>query len=110
MIRAESNNKMSLFGLFGNGIFIPQIPAVLPFLAVVQRWTPSANEPYGMRFIFSFRVRRGALDLIILPESEIVVPPPPGPLMNIAFQIQGFPVAEQGNYEIVTFINNVESF
>jgi hypothetical protein len=107
IIRSETNNKLSLFGLFGAGLFVPNVPAVIPSLAFLQRWSPTDNEPAGTRVVFSLRLRGpGGVDLIILGPTEVVVPPPPRPLIQVAVQLQGFPVPAEGDYELATIIND----
>jgi hypothetical protein len=106
LIRMESNNKLSLFGLFGHGIFVQQVPVVLPGFAFLQRWEPTADELPGTLFSFSIRLRGPNLDLEIYPPTNVPVPSPPRPLMQIAVQVQGIPFAQEGDYDLLTSVNN----
>jgi hypothetical protein len=108
IIRPELNNKLSLFGLFGESIFLSEVPAVLPFLAVVQRWAPTANEPAGSRLAMAFELRGPGLTAIRFALTEVTVPEPPRPLIQAALQLQGLSIVETGDYELLTFIDGVE--
>jgi hypothetical protein len=107
MIRPEANGKVSLFGIYGEGIFVSQIPAVLS-IAIFQRWRPTAQEPAGTRIRFAVELRGPGLAPVRLPESEGTVPPVPPPMLQVAFQLTGMPVQQQGEYEVRTYINGVE--
>jgi hypothetical protein len=109
-IRPEANGKVSLLGVFGEGIFVPQIPSVLGSLGVFQRWRPTAREPAGTRMRIAAELRGpGVPRPLAIPESEAIVPSGPYPLIQLVFQVQGFPVRQNGDYEIRTYINGVES-
>jgi hypothetical protein len=109
MIRAEQNNKLSIMGLFGKGIFLQEIPAMMPSFAVLQRWEPTEAEPAGTRLNFSLRlIAPDGTQLFALPPGEVAVPQPPDPMIQIGFQSQGLLIAARGNYEVVTLIDHVE--
>src|SRR6266536_5494036 len=108
LIRPEINNKLSVLGLFGECIFVPSVPTVLSSFAILQRWAPEPNEGPGTRFEMSFELRGPGLDTIRFAPYEVIVPAPPKPLIQAAVQLQGFPVARTGDYELITFINAVE--
>jgi hypothetical protein len=108
MFRPEGNGKISLLGLFGEGIFVAAIPSVLGSLAIFQRWRPTAQEPTGTRMGIAIELRGPGLNPVRLPETEGAVPPGPSPMMQIVFQVQGLPIQQPGEYELRTYINNVE--
>jgi hypothetical protein len=107
VVRVEANNKLSLLDLFGDSILVPRVPVVLPSLAIIQRWQPTPSEPPGAQFSVAFELRGPGLAPIRMPAQAVVVPGPPKPLINIIMQLQGLPVAEQGNYQLVTYFNDV---
>ena len=109
IIRPEANNKLSLFGVFGESIFLPQIPTILGSLAILQRWAPTKEEQPGTKFQMSFEVSGPAMEPIRFDPYDVVVPGPPRPLIQVAFQIQAFKVTVPGDYEIVTFVNRAET-
>src|SRR5438552_2247539 len=89
MVRGEANGKVSLLGLFGEGILVPHIPIALPSLAIFQRWRPTTEELPGTRIRFAFLIRGPGLPEQRTPESEVTVPGPPRPLIQVGIQIQG---------------------
>lgn len=109
LIRPERNNKLSLLGVFGKAIFLPRIPTKLASLAFAQRWEPATDELEGTNFVFIFEIRGPGLETIRPPERRITVGPGPYPQLNIALEVRGFPIAEEGNYEFATFIDGRES-
>ncbi len=109
IIRQEANNKVSLLGVFGRAILVPKIPTQLPSLGFVQRWEPTADEPEGTKLAFTFEIRCPGIELPIkLEGSHTSIGPGPYPYVNIAIQIQGFPIPKQGDYQFVTFIDGQE--
>src|SRR5271154_4136443 len=42
--RQEIGNKISLNGVLGEEVYLPQIPIALPTLAILQRWRVSDQE------------------------------------------------------------------
>ncbi len=110
VIRQEANNKTSFLGVFGTAIFVPKIPTQLPSLAFAQRWVPSSNEAEGTGFTFRFEVRGPGFEKALkLQEYAMKVGPGPRPQMSFAIQIQGFPLPQRGNYQLVTYIDGRES-
>ena len=105
MIRHEANNKMSVLGVFGNAILVPKIPSQLSSLAIMQRWGPTPEEQEGTRFTFALEIRGPDLAPIRLPDQTVEMPLGPRPLVNMVLQIQGFPIAQQGDYQVVTYID-----
>lgn len=105
-VRPEANQKITVLGLLGDEIFVPQIPTQLASLAFLQKWKPSQNEAAGRSFMFSFEIRvPGAPAPIAIPAQSSTVPPSERPQMNFVLQIQGFPVQQKGEYELRTFID-----
>ena len=105
-VRQELNNKVSLLGVFGQLIFIPQIPGGLTSLALFQRWLPSANEGPGTTFRFEFSIEGpDRAELLRVPPQQAVVQPGRSPQMLFVIQFQGFPMPSEGEYRIVTLID-----
>lgn len=105
-IRPEANHKMTVLGLLGDEIFVPQIPTLLASLAFLQRWKPSQGEAAGRNFMFSFEIRVPGMQVpIAVPAQAATVPASARPQMNFVLQMQGFPVPQQGEYELRTFID-----
>ena len=107
-IRPEANNKVSLLGLFGNAILVPQIPTQLANLAIIQRWEPAPQDQEGRRFTFAIEIRGPGLAPIRLQEQQLTVGPGPRPQISVAVQIQGFPILQEGDFQIATYIDGME--
>jgi hypothetical protein len=105
-VRPEANGKLTLLGLLGEEVFVPQIPTQLASLAFVQRWRPSAGEPAGRSFVVSFDIRVPGLPApIAIPAQPAIVPPGVRPSMNFVIQMQGFLVPQAGDYQLRTFVD-----
>jgi hypothetical protein len=105
-IRPEANQKMSLLGVLGDEIFVPQVPTQLVSLAFFERWKRSEGDIAGQTFRFSFQIGIPGLGApIVLPERNAVVPDSPRATMNFVAQIQGFPIPQEGIFEFRTLID-----
>lgn len=105
MIRPEMNNKVSLIGLLGSGIIVPQIPTVLSLLGIVQKWQPTPNERAGTVIRMGFELRGPGLAPVRFEDQETVVPDVPHPVIQVGVQLQGLPITQDGEYEVITYIN-----
>jgi hypothetical protein len=111
-VRPEANNKLSLLGVFGSAIFVPQVPSQLASLAIVQWWEPVPEEVPGTSIMFAMELRGPGITAMRMPEQAMVIPANAGPhrtQLAMVAQIQGFPIAQQGDYQIATFVNGREA-
>jgi len=106
-IRPEANNKITVLGLLGDALFVPAVPTALATLAIIQRWRPTPREAPGTNFAFSFEIHGPGFVPIVVAAQTLTVPVGPRPNMNFVVQIQGFPVPQEGDYEIRTLIDGV---
>lgn len=108
VLRQEANNKISLLGVYGEWILVPKIPTRLPTLAFAQRWRPGPGEKEGDTFRCELELSGPGLTPIRVEAQPLVIGPGPRPQMLIAFQMQAFPLPEEGEYQIRTFMDGLE--
>jgi hypothetical protein len=105
-VRIEANNKLTILGLLGDAIFVPQIPILLASLAILQRWKPSQGEAPGRAFSFSFEIHGPEqMPPIVVPSQNVIVPDGPRPTLNFMVQMQAFAIPHEGDYEVRTFVD-----
>lgn len=114
LVRSEANGKISLLGLFGEAILVPSIPGVMSSLAIVQRWRPTTDERPGTMKVFTLELRGPGIEIQGSPMApprqtvQVIIPGPPLPLIQVGFQLFGFPVQQQGDYQVLTVIDGIE--
>jgi hypothetical protein len=108
--RQEIGNKLTLNGVLGEEVYLPQIPTLLPSLTILQRWRVANEEIVRGVGQFSFALE---------PPDEKVqqFPPVPTPpiqkgvhvtMANFVLKFVGLPIRVKGEYKFKTLINGVE--
>jgi hypothetical protein len=108
--RQEVGNKISLNGVLGEEMYLPQIPTALPSLAIMQRWRVSDEElDHGIgQFSFGLELPDGKLERFPSPPTPSLQKGVKVTMMNFIFKFVGFPIRQTGEFKFRTFLNDVE--
>ena len=109
-VRPELGNKLSLAGVFGEEMLLPQIPCAVPSFAIMQRWRFSNDEMgRGNLGQFAFEIQ--------LPEGHAnrfpaqMNPPQRGvnvTTLTFIFRFLNMVFPQRGEYRFRTFIDGRE--
>jgi hypothetical protein len=104
-IRQELGNKISLIGILGGVIFIPEdatFPARIPQLALFSRWIGLSD---GERI--SLGVEIGD-EFVVDPKNASVtaVARDPKEYSNVFFQLPGFPIRGFGDFKFKLYLGD----
>lgn len=109
-IRPELGNKVTLAGVFGEEMIVPQIPVAIPSFAIMQRWRLSNEEAERGnpgQFAVELQLPEGHANRFPAP----MVPVQRGPnvtTLTFIFKFVNMVFPQQGEYRFRTYIDGRE--
>ena len=100
-IRREVNNKITLIGIYGNKIIVPDLPFLLGHLGILQLWRGGNGK---------FNVHCAVLDpdgteLARTPELPLTLSQEHGTTGRVIISFGGVKIEKAGTHKIVTTFN-----
>jgi hypothetical protein len=109
-VRPEIGNKLTLAGVFGEEMVLPQVPIAVPSFAIMQRWRLSRDEVERGNFgSFAFEIQTPQGQASRFPAQG----PPPQPGVNVTtmtfiFKFMNMVFGQRGEYRFRTYLNDRE--
>jgi hypothetical protein len=110
-VRPELGNKLSLMGVFGEEMILPQVPSAVPSFAILQRWRlsdPEVQRGNAGQFAFEIQLPEGHANRFPAPMN----PPNPGvnvTTMSFIFKFLNMLFPQRGEYRFRTYIDGREA-
>jgi hypothetical protein len=108
-IRPEMGNKVTLAGVFGEELVLPQVPFQLPSLAIMQRWRLTNEEVDRGVGQFAYELEWPGHKRNRFPPHQM--PPQKGvnlTTMSFVFKFVGLVLPAAGEYTFRTYLNDRE--
>lgn len=100
-IRREVNNKLSLIGVYGNKIIVPDTPFVFGHLGIIQLWRGGEGE-FDVGFVLSDPEGK---EMRRFPPLPVKLPVKQGETGRVIIRLTGLKVEVAGTYRLITIFN-----
>lgn len=99
-IRFEQGNKVSLIGVYTNGILVPKFPHLFLKLCLAQQFEDAANTK---------KLRCVLLGPKVNVKAEATTQDPSKPVLRVTMAFTNFEVFEEGDYRFETYFDGDET-